>query len=165
MRERNNKRSSSHVFVLSGPSRRLQVHRSNSGLERWLRSSSLLFEPVLDLQEAGQLQIRKMRSDWMSGIWAKEEKSIWDVDQREAVRVYCRSLFQLTYSHPPTNNCLYLRSTTLQQERQVTCEPWGDNRLYWKWDHLVPEACYRKDFSFSLKALRTIGTSLCSREL
>ena len=36
------------------------------------------------------------------------------------------------------------RSTTLQREREVTCEAWGDNRLYWKWDYLVPEACYRE---------------------
>ena len=63
----------------------------------------------------------------------------------------------------PLINCLYLRSTTLQQEREVTCEPWGDNRLYWKWDHLVPEACYRKDF-FSTKK-KTNGTSIYSREL
>ena len=35
-------------------------------------------------------------------------------------------------------------STLLNLERTVTCEDWGDTAKYWKWDHVVPDSCWRK---------------------
>ena len=43
-----------------------------------------------------------------------------------------------------------MRSTTLEREREVRCEAWGDNRLYWKWEYLVPDACYREYWVYYL---------------
>ena len=34
--------------------------------------------------------------------------------------------------------------TLLNLERTVTCEDWGDTAKYWKWDHVVPDSCWRK---------------------
>ena len=32
----------------------------------------------------------------------------------------------------------------LRLERRVTCEDWGHSANYWKWDHVVPDSCWRK---------------------